>query len=217
MPPVRRPAGHGVHWRRPLSPDSPRPEDPVDAVESPAAPPADLIAVGRVVDAYGLRGWVKIDPFNDPESSVLLRTRRWWLADPRIDRPGAPAGGLRDTPCVVERARTQGGHVVAKPATTNDRDAALSLRGCEIRVSRADFPAGEDGEFYWSDLVGCEVRNPAGERLGAVFAVEDYGAHPILRLRDETSRERMIPFVAAHVIEVDLAGRRILADWALDF
>ncbi len=168
----------------------------------PDAAPADLIAVGRVVDAYGVHGWVKVEPYNRPEDSVLRRCRRWWLPDGRS--------------IAVERARLHGATVVCKPEGLEDRDAALALRGLELRASRAEFPAPRAGEFYWVDLVGCRVSNAQGVALGEVTAVVDHGAHPILVLRDD-GLERMIPFVEAYVLEVDPEGRRIVADWQPDY
>lgn len=173
---------------------------PGTATESP---PADLVEVGRVIDAYGIRGWIKVAPFNDPEDSVLRTSRRWWLPDgSRLD---------------VDRVRVHGATIVAHPVASADRDAAERLKGLTLRISRADFPSGGKDEVYWIDLVGCGVFNPGGEALGIVHAVHDYGAHPILLLRAETGRERMIPFVAQWIVEVDLERRRIVADWDPEF
>lgn len=126
--------------------------------------PSDLVAVGRVTDAYGVRGWVKVLPYNAPTESVLRSCRRWWLPDGRS--------------VAVERVRVHGASIVCKPAASEDRDAALAYKGLELRMRRADFPEGPAGEFYWVDLVGCAVVTPGGEGLGTVESVEDYGAHP---------------------------------------
>lgn len=171
--------------------------------------PDDLVVVGRVVDAYGLRGWIKLAAFNDPADSVLLRARRWWIGD-------------ASSPVRIERARVQGAAVVAKPAGCADRDAALALRGAEVAVRRADFPAPSDDEFYWVDLIGCAVVDRAGRTLGEVTRVDDHGAHPLLSVRppalpDGTRRpEFLIPFVSAWVDRVDTAGRQVLVDWDPD-
>lgn len=173
---------------------------PGTATESP---PADLVEVGRVIDAYGVRGWIKIAPFNDPQDSVLRSTRRWWLPDGRrLD---------------VDRVRVHGATIVAHPVGSVERDAAERLKGLTLRVSRADFPSSGQDEVYWIDLVGCRVCSPGGAALGIVQAVHDYGAHPILLLRDDTGRERMIPFVGQWIVEVDLGQRRIVADWDPEF
>lgn len=165
--------------------------------------PSDLVAVGRVIDAYGVHGWVKLQPYNAPHESVLRTCKHWWLPDGSVLR--------------VERARMHAATIVAKPSGTQDRDDALALKGLEVRVDRAEFPAAAAGEYYWVDLVGCGVSNPAGDDLGSVEAVEDFGAHPILKTRDASGQNRMIPFVDVYIVEVDVAGRRIVADWQPDY
>ena len=93
------------------------------------------------------------------------------------------------------------------------REQALALKGVEIQVDRADFPPTQDDEFYHADLIGCEVIGQQGARLGTVVAVDDHGAQQVLRLDDGM----LIPFVEAIVQSVDVAARRIQADWAADW
>ncbi len=176
---------------------------PAAGASGSEAVPADLVEVGRVVDAYGIRGWVKLAPFNDPRESVLRGCRRWWLPD---------GSSLR-----VTASRVHGASIVAHPEGFADRSAAERLRGLLIRVSRTDFPPSEQGEYYWIDLVGCTVVNPRGVQLGVVRKVEDHGAHPILLLDTPDAQDAMIPFVAAWIVEVDLGARRIVADWEPDY
>lgn len=167
------------------------------------AAPDDLVAVGRVADAYGVHGWVKVLPYNAPQESVLRTARRWWLPDGRS--------------VAVERSRVHGASIVGKPSDCSERNGALALKGLEISVSRADFPPGPSDEYYWVDLIGCSVANLEGEDLGVVQSVEDYGAHPILKTLAGDRRERMIPFVGVYIAEVDIAAKRIVADWQADF
>jgi 16S rRNA processing protein RimM len=202
------------------------------AVVPVAEVPADAVVVGRIDGAYGVRGGLRIEPFNDPRDSVLLKARRWYLTgfasrqkdSSRKDRPVAPGAAGRPAlpfrlPVLVEvsRCRVHAAGLVATVSGIDVKESADALRGCEIAVSRADFPPAGSGEYYWVDLVGCAVVTPAGVPLGVVEAVDDHGAHPLLRLRAEDGRERLIPFVEAHVPEVDVAGRRIVADWDPDF
>lgn len=165
--------------------------------------------VGRIVGAWGVRGWIKAQPFNVGPDSVLLSAQRWWL-DAR-------------EPIDIVRARLHGATVVAQPGATLDRDAVLRMKGREIHVSRAQFRPGAPGEYYWVDLVGCEVVNPAGERFGRVADVVDHGAHPLLEVGpdasagSEGSAPMLIPFVDRYLVEVDLAARRIVVDWERDY
>lgn len=184
--------------------------------------PDDAVVVGRVSGSYGVRGMLRVEPFNDPHESVLLQARRWYVRRPS---PSAPGQGVAQASLpfalpallAIERCRVHGASLVASVAGIGVKELADALRGCELSVSRSDFPAPDEGEYYWVDLVGCAVFTPQGAALGIVEAVDDHGAHPLLHVRDADQRERLIPFVSAHVSEVDLAGRRIVADWDPDF
>ncbi|MGI9132879.1 MAG: PRC-barrel domain-containing protein, partial [Rhodoferax sp.] len=73
---------------------------------------------------------------------------------------------------------------------------------------------------YWVDLIGLDAQNRQGENLGVVRELLATGAQTVLVLeyrQDGKVQERMIPFVAAYIDEVDLAARRIVADWQLDY
>jgi len=183
--------------------------------------PVDAVVVGRVDGAYGVHGGLRVEPFNDPQDSVLLRSRRWYLSAPaRLTGEASVRGALPfRLPALVEvsRCRVHAAGLVATVAGIGTKEAADALRGCEIAVSRADFPPARGGEYYWVDLIGCAVVTPAGVPLGIVASVDDHGAHPLLRLRAEDGRERLIPFVEVHVPEVDVVGRRIVADWDPEF
>jgi 16S rRNA processing protein RimM len=80
-------------------------------------------------------------------------------------------------------------------------------------VRRCDFPALPQGQFYWVDLIGCEMSNPAGEALGRVTAIDDHGAHPII----ETDAGLLIPYVDAYLVEVVPDEGRIVVDWQADW
>jgi 16S rRNA processing protein RimM len=118
----------------------------------------------------------------------------------------------------VESGREHGATLVASLAGIADREAAIMLKGADIGVPRAALPVTAEDEIYYSDLVGLAVVNRQGVPLGSVVSVQDYGAHPVFRVKDEaTSTERLIPYVAAYVDGVDLAQGRIDVDWQPDY
>lgn len=198
------------------------------------APPDDLVEVGRVAAAHGVRGWLKIQPYS-PQADALLGAPVWWLKapDPAVGSGVLPRPrGLRIRAC-----RRQAGQFLAAQADgIADRDTAESLRGCTVWVPRAAFPSAGDDEYYWIDLIGCDFHGMGddGPRLlGRVDQVLDNGAHAVLQvalgapdaegvfqpLSDARGRPRhvLVPFVAAHVQHVDLQARRIDSDWPADF
>ncbi|MBV8273622.1 MAG: ribosome maturation factor RimM [Cupriavidus sp.] len=183
--------------------------------------PDDLVEVGYVGAAYGIRGWIKVQPHAD-DASALLHARRWWLlrAPPAgvVSAPAQPADAVS---VKISQSREHSGTVVAQPAGVSDRNMAELLRGRRVWIRRADFPVPEEGEFYWVDLIGCAVVNEQGEALGDVTGLIDNGAHQILQvayeLPDGKAAERLIPFVDAFLRAVDTSARRIVVDWGLDY
>ncbi len=171
--------------------------------------PADAVEVGRVLGAWGIKGWIKVQAFaSDPQA--LFSTKRWHLRAP--DGPGVtPPPLLR-----VTESREQGDFVVAGAQEVPDRNAAEALRGARVFVSRSSFPTAGADEYYWVDLIGCAVTNRDGVALGTVADLIDTGAHSVLRVV-QGDDERLIPFVAAYIDTVDLLTRSITVDWGLDF
>ena len=189
--------------------------------------PDDAIEVGRILGAWGVKGWIKVQPFAAvPEA--LFSSRRWFLQPPE-PRPGVPARPA-NAPALprllkIMQAKEHGDGVVASAQEVPGRDAAEALKGARIFVSRASFPTAEKDEFYWVDLIGLSVVNREGTVLGEVTDLLDTGPHCVLRIRrpdaapgaslDEA--EVLVPFVDAYVDDVSLAERRITVDWGLDF
>jgi len=174
--------------------------------------PADLVVVGRVGEAYGLKGAVHIIPYS-PDASALLAAREWWLEGP---------GKLVLRSVDVFSAKAHGGDgVVAQLVGVVDRDAAVKLRGAQVQVPRSRFPALVDDEYYWADLIGLEVVNEAGISLGHVTGLSENAAHAVLEVEglgvDGKVLERLIPFVGVYVKTVDRAAGRVLVDWGLDY
>jgi 16S rRNA processing protein RimM len=115
----------------------------------------------------------------------------------------------------VEEGSVHGRGVIAKLAGVDEREAAAALKGAEVAVARASLPQAPAGEYYWADLQGLRVINLQGEELGRVSHLLETGANDVLVVRGE--RERLIPFVAAYVVKVDLAGGELVVDWGADY
>ena len=94
------------------------------------------------------------------------------------------------------------------------------MKGARIFIARSSFPAPEEGEYYWVDLIGLPVVNREGVALGHVTDLMATGPQQTLVLGYEENGkqlERLIPFVDAYVDEVDLAAKRITVDWQPDY
>ncbi|MDR3451224.1 MAG: ribosome maturation factor RimM [Rhodoferax sp.] len=181
----------------------------------PAELPADAIEIGRILDAWGIKGWFKVLPYSaDPEA--LFSSKRWYLLP--AERGAKTFSGTGKL--AIKEAREHSGGVVASAHEVDDRSAAEALRGARIFVPRSSFPTAEKDEYYWVDLIGLEVVNREGAVLGQVTELLSTGAQTVLVIayvQDGKAQERMVPFVAAYVDGVDLQARRITVDWQPDY
>ncbi|HWH80893.1 MAG TPA: ribosome maturation factor RimM [Burkholderiaceae bacterium] len=180
--------------------------------------PADAIEVGRIVDAWGVKGWLKVQPFAaDPQA--LFSSKRWFLLP--SEKAVAPRPGVAPLPSLLKitQAKEHGDVVVALAQGVEDRAGAEALRGTRVFVGRSSFPTAGPDEFYWVDLIGLTVVNREAVTLGTVAGLIDTGPHSVLRVMPvgEGAEERLIPFVAAYVDDVSLARKLITVDWGLDY
>jgi 16S rRNA processing protein RimM len=159
--------------------------------------------MGRVAAPFGVKGWVRIQVFTEALDS-LLDYPTWWVGRD---------GDWHERQ--VEEADVHGRALVARLAGCDDREAAAALAGAQVAVTRGALPEPEAGEYYWRDLQGLRVANLQGEELGTVSHLLETGAHDVLVV--EGDRERLIPFVDAYVVEVDLARGELVVDWGADF
>jgi 16S rRNA processing protein RimM len=181
----------------------------------PAELPADAIEVGRIADAWGIKGWFKVLPYSaSPEA--LFSSKRWFLLPSERGAKTFDGTAL----LAVKEAKEHSDSVVACAHEVLDRSAAEALRGARIFVARSSFPTAGTDEYYWVDLIGLSVVNREGLALGTVRELLSTGPQTVLvldYLEEGKTLERLIPFVSAYVDNVDLAARRILVDWQADY
>lgn len=163
--------------------------------------------MGRVVAPYGIKGWIKIQTFTQRPQDLLDFPK--WL----VGREGA----WQDS--IVETAKVHGAVVVAKLEGVTEREQAAGLQGMRIAISRDDLPKPADDEMYWADLIGLQVVNVAGVMLGTVSSIFETGANDVLVVEDnvEGGRERLLPYIAPVIRQVDAAGGTITVDWDVDY
>lgn len=189
-----------------------------------SALPDDSVEVGRILDAWGVKGWLKILPHSsDPEA--LFSAKSWFLQAPDAKfRPGFNAF-TGTVSIAVDEAKTHSDSVVAKIDGLDDRTEAESLRGCRIFLPRSAFPKASKDEYYWVDLIGLNVVNREGIALGCVRDLMATGPNSVLCVEYQAmqedgsgkAEERMIPFVSAYVDTVDIAAKLITVNWQPDY
>ena len=164
---------------------------------------ADLVVMGRLVGAFGIQGWLKVNPFTESPDGLaqferwMVQTRDGWLE------------------MVVEDFAVHSKGPVAKLAGCEDRAMADRLRGSDVAIPRDALGDAEDGQLYRVDLVGMEVVDESGEALGHVDGFFDTGETGVMVVKG--ARERMIPFIPDFVKSVDREARRITVDWKADY
>ena len=161
--------------------------------------------MGRIAAPYAIKGWIKVQPYTE------------WL-DSLLDYPIWQIGhGNHWQAMSWLDAKVHGGVLLAQLEGVSDRDAAERLKGLEIAVFRDELPEVEDGEVYWNDLIGLTVINREAIELCKIAEILESGAHDILRIVDAGGEEKLVPFVDAFIVAVDLDARQVTVDWPADW
>lgn len=181
------------------APEAPAsPADLVDRLFSLAGPPA-FVALGRVVGAVRNLGEIRVRPLNpEADGESLAKCQAVWLR--------RPSGMWARVP--VQRVARHGSDWSLALEGIGSRTLAEQFLHAEVGLDRSELPELDEGSHYWIDLLGCAVVNRQGLALGVVDRLETNGVQDWLVVG-----EHWIPFVDAHVDEVDEAQRRIVVDW----
>jgi 16S rRNA processing protein RimM len=159
---------------------------------------SELIVIGRIVKAHGLRGEVVVRP-SSPGSDVLFHVS-----------PVILETGGRNESREILRGREQGQAVVLALEGVTDRNAAEALVGSQLLLKKRDLPPPSDDEVYIDSLMGLIVVSPTGELLGKVVGFEDGGMQSWLVV-ERKGREVLVPFTEP-LIKIELEAARIILD-----
>ena len=177
--------------------------------ESVGLAPTDIVVLGKIVGPYGLRGAVKVHPFAD-DPQVWAKLPYWW-----IGQEGDAPELWRQTRLL--RGKLHGDTLIAELECMPDRNASEAAHGVLVGVPRAELPPSAKDEYYWADLIGLGVINTREQSLGRVLGLIETSANDVLRVGGENEPERLLPFVAAVVLDVDLSAQCIRVDWETDW
>ena len=176
---------------------------------------ASQLTAGKITGCYGVKGWVKIHSYTDPEEN-LFHFGSWMLKR---------RGSLE--PVEFDQWKRHGKGMVAHIAGVDDRTLAESFKGLNIVVEADRLPALEEGDFYWNQLQGLQVwgREPESTDdrvlLGTVDYLIETGANDVLVVKAAEGsiddRERLIPYLPGDVVtRVSLEEGIVEVDWYLD-
>ncbi len=168
-----------------------------------------LVNVGRITAVYGIKGWVKVHSYTEPQEN-LFSYHPWLLKTKH---------GVKKIE--IDDARPHGNAFVAHIVGVDDRDLALEYTAADIAIERDLLPELDDGEYYWSQLEGLVVIScyeGKEQRLGVVSKIMETGANDVLVVTADADsidkRERLIPYVPEQfVVSVDLVAGEMRVHW----
>ena len=164
----------------------------------------DIVLVGEVSGLFGLKGWVKVFSYTQPRENII-EYNPWWL---KTDRGW--------TEIQVEQAQKHGKGIIASLHEYTDPELSSRLIGCDIGLHKSQLPALQKDEFYWNDLIGCQVVNQEGLNLGVVERLIETGSNDVLVVQGES--ECLVPYIKDQVIKnIDLDKKLIQVDWDPDY
>jgi 16S rRNA processing protein RimM len=177
-------------------------------VEAPSA-----LVVGQLSGVFGVKGWLKVKSFTQPEENILQYTP-WRLRAP---------SGLQVVEVDDYQMRPQG--LVVHFKGLDDRDEAALIARLEIEVDKSELPELQQGDYYWHQLMGLTVITDFLGRdqiLGQLTDILETGANDVLVVAPGTGsidqRERLVPYVPdVYVKSVDLTAREIRVWWDPEF
>lgn len=162
--------------------------------------PEPLTCVAIIVGAHGVHGAVKVKSFtqNPIDFSIygpLLNAEGDVILTPKNPRP-------------INNAFTM------RSPEIKTREQAAAMKGTQLYVPRSAFPEPEEDEFYFTDLVGLDVKSTDGKRVGTIIGVEDFGAGTMLEIRPVKSAENQNsfyhPFTKIAVPKIDINAGRVV-------
>jgi 16S rRNA processing protein RimM len=162
-----------------------------------AVPPESPVLVARILKPHGLSGAVRVELLSDVAGRFGVGAIFWLLGEP---------------PARVTVAEVRGdppGGVYLRFEEWSSVDEAVAARGRYLAIAEAERPTLPEGSYYHDQLKGLIAWTEGGERVGVVRDLWSTGPHDVLVL-DADGAERLLAAVKSVVVEVDLAGGRII-------
>ncbi len=181
------------------------------------ATPSDFVILGKIIGFFGVKGWIKVHSDTDPRENIVSYSQ-WWLRDSR------KKGEWQRVK--LSNGKRSGKNVIAKLDGVDTREQAELYLGKEVAVKRSELPSLGQDEFYWTDLIGCNVETLQGVKIGPVTRLFETGANEVMVVKDarektsgnNDSGEVLIPWIRPSVITgIDLDAKKITVDWDPDF
>jgi len=160
--------------------------------------------MGKVLVPYGVNGWVKVYSFTEKIESFLIYKKLFLSKDQK-----------NWLEIKVKDIKLHGKTIIANFSEIADRTQAESYKDYLIGVQKNLLPKLKEDQYYWNDLIGCEVLNLQNISFGLVDTFIKTGANDVIVVKGEI--ERLIPYTARIVLKADTINGKIIVDWDEDF
>ena len=202
--------------------------EPFEIGEKKSVDLVDCVRMGKLVGVWGVKGWLKVFSYTRPRKNIGQYTH--WLLVPSSERKrnkssAQKSQAIQATAVSVKNCKVQGQNIVACIDGIDYRDQAENLVGFEVYIEKNQLKPLKKDEFYWSDMIGCDVINTQDEALGKVTSIMETGANDVLVVQQDAQDqdgqnnllEHLIPYSEEIVISVDAENNLIQVDWGLDY
>lgn len=157
-----------------------------------------LVCIGAIAGAFGVRGDIKIKPFTDDPKAVTSY-------GPLLDEHG-------NTLLSAKKGRMAKAFLVVSAPEVTTREQAEALKSTKLYVPRSALPAADEDEFYYTDLIGLPVETTNGEAKGKIKAIHDFGGGDILEIQTPGEKDWYHPFTKLAVPIVDVKAGKVIID-----
>jgi 16S rRNA processing protein RimM len=163
------------------------------------------LTVGQIGKTYGIKGWVKIHSFTQPESNIL-NYAPWFVS-------------FRDEQLSLESCKQQGCFLIGKIAGYDTPEEVKKLVNSSIIILKTQLPVLKNTEYYWADLIDLDVYNLEHCYLGKIDSFFETGANDVMVIINiENKKKLMIPYVIDKIIKtIDLTQKQMIVDWQKDW
>ncbi len=134
------------------------------------------VTLAAIIGAHGVTGEVRLKLFGEDLASLKQYKQ------------------FNDGTLTLKSLRDDNkGGAIARFDEVGDRNAAEKLRGTALTIPRSALPSLEEDEYYHADLIGLAAASDAGEALGIVVAVENFGAGDVIEIERPNGKKFMVP------------------------
>ncbi|MCR5468923.1 MAG: ribosome maturation factor RimM [Lachnospiraceae bacterium] len=159
--------------------------------------PDDLFKIGVITSPHGVRGEVNVFPttddvtrFNDLKEVLIKK------------KSGMESYG-------IDGVKYHKNMVILKFKGVDDRNTVETWRKYELYVTRENAVKLEEGEYFIADLIGLDVYEESGERLGELYDVLQTAANDVYVVKTDNGEEILIPVIKDCILNVDIDGGRV--------